>query len=156
MTGVQTCALPIFTHQLRDAFYIATHEAVREGEAVRFVPASPEKAGMTEFLMIKDGRVAGAEVLVEAFPGPGLLDRELLAQAHLFEDIVGQFRHLALQVAVVVPEEPPACPESVIQRRTKAFPLTGSLCPGWFLVWLKKRVCRTSSRRSNGGQLLTW
>ena len=48
----------LVTHQLRDAFYIATHEAVREGEAVRFVPASPEKAGMTEFLMIKDGRVA--------------------------------------------------------------------------------------------------
>ncbi len=47
----------LVTHQLRDAFYIATHEAVRSAEGLTFVPASPEKAERTDFLMLKDGRV---------------------------------------------------------------------------------------------------
>jgi len=46
----------VVTHQLRDAFYIATHMAERgtHGE-VRIVPASPEKAEEAEFIMLKDG-----------------------------------------------------------------------------------------------------
>ncbi len=48
----------LVTHQLRDAFYVASHEAVRQGDDVSFVAASPEKAQMTEFLMLKDGLVA--------------------------------------------------------------------------------------------------
>lgn len=48
----------LVTHQLRDAFYIATHQAVAKGDALEFVMAPPEKAAMTEFLMIKDGMVA--------------------------------------------------------------------------------------------------
>lgn len=48
----------LVTHQLRDAFYVATHEAIQKGSELEFVPARPEKAGMTEFLMLKDGRVA--------------------------------------------------------------------------------------------------
>ncbi len=48
----------LVTHQLRDAFYVATHEAVRKGDALEFVQASAEKAEMTEFLMLKDGLVA--------------------------------------------------------------------------------------------------
>ncbi len=48
----------LVTHQLRDAFYVATHEAVKQGDQITFVPASPEKAAMTEFLMLKDGGVA--------------------------------------------------------------------------------------------------
>ncbi|MBM3750676.1 MAG: ATP-binding cassette domain-containing protein [Acidimicrobiia bacterium] len=47
----------IVTHQLRDAFYIASHMAVREQGALRFVPASPEKMAETEFLMLKDSKV---------------------------------------------------------------------------------------------------
>ena len=46
----------VVTHQLRDAFYVATHMAVRDGSgAVRVVPATPEKAGEAEFIMLKDG-----------------------------------------------------------------------------------------------------
>ncbi len=46
----------VVTHQLRDAFYIATHMAVRDGSgAVRVVPATPEKADEAEFIMLKDG-----------------------------------------------------------------------------------------------------
>ena len=46
----------VVTHQLRDAFYIATHMAERDaGGAVRIVPASPEKEREAEFLMVRDG-----------------------------------------------------------------------------------------------------
>ncbi len=45
----------IVTHQLRDAFYIATHTAVRENGVVRIVSAEEEKARQAEFIMIKDG-----------------------------------------------------------------------------------------------------
>ncbi len=43
------------THQLRDAFYIATHTAVREGDRIRIVPADVRKARQAEFLMLRDG-----------------------------------------------------------------------------------------------------
>ncbi len=45
------------THQLRDAFYIASHMAVMEQGALKFVPATPEKMAETEFLMLKDSKV---------------------------------------------------------------------------------------------------
>jgi phospholipid/cholesterol/gamma-HCH transport system ATP-binding protein len=48
----------VVTHQLRDAFYIATHMAVRgqDGE-VAIVPATPDKEREAEFIMLKDGLV---------------------------------------------------------------------------------------------------
>ena len=46
----------IVTHQLRDAFYVAQHMAVRgRAGAVDIVPATPEKADEAEFIMLKDG-----------------------------------------------------------------------------------------------------
>jgi phospholipid/cholesterol/gamma-HCH transport system ATP-binding protein len=49
----------LVTHQLRDAFYIATHEAVRhDGGHVEFVPASARKLHEAEFIMLKDGRIS--------------------------------------------------------------------------------------------------
>src|SRR5256885_3111350 len=48
----------VVTHQLRDAFYVATHMAVRDQSgAVRTVPATPEKSEEAEFIMIKDGTI---------------------------------------------------------------------------------------------------
>ena len=47
----------IVTHQLRDAFYVATHTAARNGGHVAIESASPEKADEAEFMMLKDGRV---------------------------------------------------------------------------------------------------
>jgi phospholipid/cholesterol/gamma-HCH transport system ATP-binding protein len=47
----------VVTHQLRDAFFIATHEATRDGDQVRFGPASAATSAQTEFIMLKDGRV---------------------------------------------------------------------------------------------------
>jgi len=48
----------VVTHQLRDAFRVATHEAIRENGVVRIVPADADKSEEAEFIMLKDGRVA--------------------------------------------------------------------------------------------------
>lgn len=48
----------VVTHQLRDAFYVATNMAVRDRDgSVRIVPASPEKQRETEFIMLRDGLI---------------------------------------------------------------------------------------------------
>ena len=47
----------VVTHQIRDAFYIATREAVRRGEGIEIVSASEEKAGQAEFLVLHDGHI---------------------------------------------------------------------------------------------------
>jgi phospholipid/cholesterol/gamma-HCH transport system ATP-binding protein len=48
----------IVTHQLRDAFFIATHQAVRRAGEVTLAQASGDTLARTEFLMLKDGGVA--------------------------------------------------------------------------------------------------
>ncbi|HXI31419.1 MAG TPA: ATP-binding cassette domain-containing protein [Vicinamibacterales bacterium] len=46
----------VVTHQLRDAFYVATHMAVRTDDGqVEIVRATPEKEREAEFIMIRDG-----------------------------------------------------------------------------------------------------
>jgi phospholipid/cholesterol/gamma-HCH transport system ATP-binding protein len=46
----------VVTHQLRDAFYVATHMAVRDDAGkVAIVRATPEKEREAEFIMIRDG-----------------------------------------------------------------------------------------------------
>lgn len=47
----------VVTHQLRDAFRIATHAAIRENGRIEIVPADPQKADEAEFIMLKDGGV---------------------------------------------------------------------------------------------------
>lgn len=47
----------LVTHQLRDAFYVASHEAIRTDGRVTFGPASPEKLAETAFVMLKDSKV---------------------------------------------------------------------------------------------------
>lgn len=48
----------VVTHQLRDAFFIATHQAVRLNEGVAFRAADAEALERTTFLMLRNGRVA--------------------------------------------------------------------------------------------------
>ncbi len=48
----------IVTHQLRDAFFVAEHEAVRDGSNVQIVRADAEKADEAEFIMLRDGVIA--------------------------------------------------------------------------------------------------
>jgi phospholipid/cholesterol/gamma-HCH transport system ATP-binding protein len=47
----------LVTHQLRDAFRVATHEAVRDDQSIEIAPADPQKCEEAEFIMLKDGRV---------------------------------------------------------------------------------------------------
>ena len=46
----------VVTHQLRDAFFVATHEAVRDGGGeIEIAPADAEKIDEAEFIMLRDG-----------------------------------------------------------------------------------------------------
>ena len=45
----------LVTHQLRDAFYVATHTAVRENGTIKIVRADAGKERQAEFLMLSDG-----------------------------------------------------------------------------------------------------
>jgi len=48
----------VVTHQLRDAFYVATHMAQRDPNGkVRVVPATRDKEREAEFIMLKDGMI---------------------------------------------------------------------------------------------------
>jgi phospholipid/cholesterol/gamma-HCH transport system ATP-binding protein len=47
----------LVTHQLRDAFYVATHQAARRGDDVVFDEASGDQAARTEFIMLRDGGI---------------------------------------------------------------------------------------------------
>jgi phospholipid/cholesterol/gamma-HCH transport system ATP-binding protein len=47
----------IVTHQLRDAFFVATHEAVRQNSHIQFTQADTKKGDEAEFIMLKDGVV---------------------------------------------------------------------------------------------------
>jgi phospholipid/cholesterol/gamma-HCH transport system ATP-binding protein len=47
----------LVTHQLRDAFFVATYEARNETGKIEFAPASHEKLEEAEFMMLKDGLI---------------------------------------------------------------------------------------------------
>lgn len=48
----------VVTHQLRDAFFVATHEATNETGKIEFKPAGRAKLEECEFLMLRDGLIA--------------------------------------------------------------------------------------------------
>jgi phospholipid/cholesterol/gamma-HCH transport system ATP-binding protein len=47
----------LVTHQLRDAFYVACHEARRDGGQIRIESAAEAKSDEAEFIMLKDGGI---------------------------------------------------------------------------------------------------
>jgi len=47
----------LVTHQLRDAFFVATQEAVRRDGKVDFASAGATKLEEAEFMMLKDGLI---------------------------------------------------------------------------------------------------
>jgi len=47
----------VVTHQLQDAFYVATHEAVRQNGHLTIRPAAEGKADEAEFVMLMDGGI---------------------------------------------------------------------------------------------------
>jgi phospholipid/cholesterol/gamma-HCH transport system ATP-binding protein len=48
----------LVTHQLRDAFFVAEHTAVRRDGRVEFARAEGRKADEAEFIMLRDGGIA--------------------------------------------------------------------------------------------------
>ena len=49
----------LVTHQLRDAFYVATNEAVRRDDGLLLIqPADDEKSEEAEFMMLREGEIA--------------------------------------------------------------------------------------------------
>ena len=47
----------LVTHQLPDAFYVATHQAVRQNGRLAIVPAGGGKAEEAEFIVLRNGRI---------------------------------------------------------------------------------------------------
>ena len=47
----------VVTHQIRDAYYVATHRAVIERGRVRIAPAETPTVTGTEFMVLHDGRI---------------------------------------------------------------------------------------------------
>jgi phospholipid/cholesterol/gamma-HCH transport system ATP-binding protein len=47
----------VVTHQIRDAFYVATHEAVRSGDRLQIVSADSAQTENAEFMVLHEGRI---------------------------------------------------------------------------------------------------
>ena len=47
----------VATHQMRDAFYVATHEARRTGSTVEIAKAEESLATRAEFMVLHEGRL---------------------------------------------------------------------------------------------------
>lgn len=45
------------THQIRDAFYVATHEAISTGGRPQILPANEAKSDLVTFMMLHEGRI---------------------------------------------------------------------------------------------------
>lgn len=62
----------VVTHQIRDAVYIATHEAVREDGELRIVKSAPSRAHEVKFMVLHEGRLhfegSAAELLASRDP----------------------------------------------------------------------------------------
>jgi phospholipid/cholesterol/gamma-HCH transport system ATP-binding protein len=62
----------VVTHQIRDAYYVATHEAVRKDGQVHIVEADESKAEGADFMVLHEGRIhfegTAAELLASSDP----------------------------------------------------------------------------------------
>jgi phospholipid/cholesterol/gamma-HCH transport system ATP-binding protein len=60
----------VVTHQIRDAFYVAKHEALRTSEGLQIVETGDSVADRADFMVLHEGRIfftgTGAELLAEA------------------------------------------------------------------------------------------
>ena len=62
----------VVTHQIRDAFYIATHRAVERAGQYTFVEDGPGRTATTEFMVLHEGRIyfrgSASQLLASADP----------------------------------------------------------------------------------------
>lgn len=68
----------VVTHQIRDAFYVATHEAERENGRLRVVPASEPLATHASFMVLHDGRICFEGTAAELLASRDAYLREFL------------------------------------------------------------------------------
>lgn len=57
LRDIENVSAILVTHQLRDAFFVATHEAVLDRGETVYRPISAERAHVTEFVMLRQGRI---------------------------------------------------------------------------------------------------
>jgi len=57
LRDIENVSSILVTHQLRDAFFVAEHEAFRENGKLRFQKADARKSDEAEFIMLKDGTI---------------------------------------------------------------------------------------------------
>ena len=57
LRDVESVSSIVVTHQLRDAFFVATHEAVRHDGSINITPADAKKCDEAEFIMLRDGLI---------------------------------------------------------------------------------------------------
>jgi len=69
----------VVTHQIRDAHYVATHEAVRSNGSLQIVGATEDKAAQATFMVLHDG-----EIRFEGSVSELLASRESYLQQFLF------------------------------------------------------------------------
>jgi phospholipid/cholesterol/gamma-HCH transport system ATP-binding protein len=55
LRDIENVSSILVTHLLRDAFYVATHEATSENGKIKLEPAGPQKLEEAEFLVLKEG-----------------------------------------------------------------------------------------------------
>jgi phospholipid/cholesterol/gamma-HCH transport system ATP-binding protein len=57
----------VVTHQIRDAFYVATHQAIRSNGALKIVETDPAGGALADFMVLHDGQIqfegSGGELL---------------------------------------------------------------------------------------------
>ncbi len=62
----------VVTHQIRDAFYIAEHQAVQTNDGIQIARAEEAKAAQVEFMVLHEGRIhfdgSAAELLASQDP----------------------------------------------------------------------------------------
>lgn len=67
LRDLQQVTLVFVTHQIRDAFYIANHRALRNGDQITVSPVAADAGASVEFMLIHRGRIhfegSGAELL---------------------------------------------------------------------------------------------
>jgi phospholipid/cholesterol/gamma-HCH transport system ATP-binding protein len=68
----------VTTHQIRDAFYVATHEAVRTTDGVRIVEAADPAATHAEFMVLHEGRIVFEGYASELLASPDPYLKEFL------------------------------------------------------------------------------
>jgi phospholipid/cholesterol/gamma-HCH transport system ATP-binding protein len=57
LRDLQQVTAILVTHQLDDAFYVASHAAVRDDRGIRIVAADARQGEQAEFMMLRDGRI---------------------------------------------------------------------------------------------------